>query len=101
MFGFGKNALQDRIDALVADNLRLERDKSRLLREVADTGVMLTSARDSRDIAFRRCTHLEAENAQLARDIEGLLPDAERYRAQKAVRTRNLKQFQADQPATH
>lgn len=44
----------------------------------------------SRDIALRRAAHLEAEVAQLMRDIAGLLPDAERYRAQKAKRSMNL-----------
>lgn len=51
------------------------------------------NVRDSRDMAYRRCTHLEAEVAKLERDIAGLVPDAEAHRARRAKQTLNLRQF--------
>jgi hypothetical protein len=101
MFGFGKSAQQERIDGLAFENAELVRQNRELLAEVANTGVQLTNARDSRDIAMRRVTHLEAEVEKLAADLAGLLPDAEKYRAQRAKAKLNLRQFQTSATAAH
>jgi chromosome segregation ATPase len=92
---FGKSAQQERIDGLAFENAELVREVRELRTEVANTGILLTSARDSRDIALRRNSHLEAEVEKLAADVAGLLPDAEKYRAQRAKAKLNLRQFQA------
>jgi chromosome segregation ATPase len=96
---FGKSAQQERIDGLAFENAELVREVRELRTEVANTGILLTSARDSRDIALRRNAHLEAEVEKLAADVAGLLPDAEKYRAQRAKASLNLKQFRKPAPA--
>jgi uncharacterized coiled-coil protein SlyX len=97
MFGFGKSA---RIAELEKDVAAKAKQIKELTAEVAQTGVQLTETRKSlvlttasRDSEYRINAHLRTEIDKLERDIAGLLPDAETYRAQKAKRCANLRQF--------
>jgi chromosome segregation ATPase len=70
---FGNKASRRELQATVAnlayENADLEKRNKDLLAEVASTGVLLQSARDGRDIAYRQAAHLNAERNKLANEL--------------------------------
>lgn len=76
MFGFGKSAQQKSDEAYIvgleSENAALITRNKALLAEIANTGILLQSACDGRDIALRQNAHLEADNHRLSAELARL-----------------------------
>jgi hypothetical protein len=76
---FGRKSA--RIAELENENDDLVKRNKALLREVAQTGLLLTSARDGRDMALRQNAHLTAERDSLAKQLQPFLDRRARDKA--------------------